>query len=234
LTTPSEALADALKNLEGQVMESYVDGWKNYWKLVTDVARNPASLPAAQKQYLTHIAQTAPDRLSKTFQAGVQVCGALIQSSGQLANQIYAQTAQDLQKASTATTKAMLASHGGQTPPATLSEFTFEGFVDETLSRKFLVSNNSVQPVAVALHVTNFTPDPGDALLKIELNPETFYLTANEEKVVECRLAIPASLAPMTEFHATLSAPDVPSLNIRLNVKSLGPRDVFLEDIPTA
>lgn len=234
MTTPSEALADALKNLEGQVRESYLDGWKNYWKLVTDVARDPASLPAAQKQYLTHIAQTAPDRLSKTFQAGVQVCGALIQSSGQLANQIYAQTTQDLQNASAAATKATVVSHGGPAPPATLSEFTFEGFVDETVSRKFLVSNNSVQPVAVALHVTNFTPDPGDGLLKVELVPETFYLTSNEEKVVECRLIIPASIPSMTEFHAMLSAPDVPSLNIRLNVKSLGPREVFLENIPTA
>ena|GEM_PF-2239436 len=236
MTTRSETLAGVLKNLEDQVVESYLDGWKNYWKLVTDVARDPASLPSAQKQYLTHIAETAPNYFSKTFQAGVQVCGALIQSSGQFANQIYTQTAQDLQSASNAAAKATItiASNASQATPPTLSEFTFEGFVDETLSRRFLVSNNSLQPVTVALDVTNFTPDPGDASLKIELIPETFYLGTNEEKVVECRLAIPASLAPMTEFHATLSAPGIPSLNIRLNVKSLGTRDMFIEDIPTA
>jgi len=237
LTTRSEALAGALKHLEDQVVESYLDGWKSYWKLVTDVARDPASLQSAQKQYLTHIVETAPDHLSKTFQAGVQVCGALIQSSGQLASQIYTQTAQDLQNASNAAAKAtatVVSAKGSQSVPATLSEFTFEGFVDETVSRRFLVSNNSLQPVTVALDLTNFTPDPGDAQLKMELTPETFYLGSNEEKVVECRLVIPASLMPMTEFQATLSAPGVPSLNIRLNVKSLGTRDVFIEDIPTA
>lgn len=234
MSSNSQPLAEALKNLEGRVTESYLDGWKSYWKFVTDVARDPSSLQSAQKEYLSHIAQTAPNHLSKTFQAGVQVYSALIQSGGQLASQMYAQTAQELQDATDVAAKAAeTVARDTQTVPVVPSEFTFEGYVEETLSRRFLVSNKSPQPVTVAFNVSGFFPDP-DTALTMDLVPQAFSLVANEEKVVECRVTIPASLTPMTEFRAVLSAPGIPSLNIGLRVKSLGVREVIVEDAPTA
>ena len=231
MTTNSQTLAEALKNLEGQVVESYVDGWKSYWKLVTDVARDPSSLPSAQKEYLTHIAETAPDRISKTLQAGVQVYGALIQSGGRLASELYTQTAQDLREAASVADKAAAATtNGSQAAPVAPSEFRFEGFAEETLGRRFLVSNKSAQAVVVALEVTGFVPDPGDGALQMELVPQTFSLGAGEEKVVECGVTIAASLPPNVEFRAVLSAPGVPLLKIVLSVTSLGAREFLIED----
>jgi hypothetical protein len=216
-------------------MDSYVDGWKSYWKLVTDVARDPSTLQTAQKEYLNHMAQTAPRHFSNTFRAGVQVCGAIVESSGQLASRLYSQTAQDLRDATNGASKAADAFvRDAQAGPVSPSEFTFEGHADETLSRKFLVSNRSAQPTAVALEVSSFSPDPGDAAPTVHLVPQAFSLEANEEKVVECRVTIPAALNPMVEFRASLSAPGALSLTMGLVVKSLGPREVVVEDAPTA
>jgi hypothetical protein len=218
LTTGSETLADALKKLEGHMMESYVDGWKSYWKLVTDVTRDPRSLQSAQKEYLSHVAQTVPNHLSKTFQAGMQVYGALIQPGSQPYTQAAAEAAAAVRE-----TQA--------TSPAS-SEFTYEGFAGETLGKRFLVSNKSPQPVTVALEVSSFVPDPGTALMQVNLVPQAFSLGAYEEEIVECGITIPAQLAPLTDFRAVLSASGLPSLSIGLKVRSLGEREVYIEDVP--
>jgi hypothetical protein len=223
-----------LKNLEGQVVESYVDGWKSYWKLVTDVARDPGSLQSAQNEYLTHIAQSAPNQVSKTLQAGAQLYGALIQSGGQIASQIYTQTAQEFQRATNVATEAVSEAATSGAHTATPSEFSFEGFVGETIGKRFLVANKSLQPVTVALAVSAFVPEPVDTSLHMDFVPQTFALAAGEEKVVECRVTIPATLASMTVFRAVLSAAGVPSLSLGLNVKSLGEREVVIEDAPGA
>lgn len=232
MTNSSQTLADALKTLEGQVVESYVDGWKSYWKLVTDVARDPSSLQTAQKEYLNHLVQTVPGNASKTLQAGVRVYGALIQSGGQLASELYTRTAQDLTKAATAA--ATTAETVAEPVPVAPSEFTFEGYAEETLSKRFLVSNRSPQPVSVALEISGFTPDTEGASVQINVTPQTFSLGANEENVVTCAVTIPASLTPMKDYRAVLSAPCLPSLSIGLHVRNMGERDVVIEDSPTA
>jgi len=234
LTNSSQTLADALKALEGQVVESYVDGWKSYWKLVTDVARDPSSLQTAQKEYLNHVVQTVPGNVSKTFQAGARVYGALVQSSGQLASELYTRTAQDVTKAATAaaTTAETVAARVAE--PVAPSEFTFEGYADETLSKRFLVSNKSPHPVDVALEISSFTPDTEGASVQVNVTPQTFSLEANEENVVTCTVTIPASLTPMKDHRAVLSAPGLPSLSIGLHVLSMGERDVVIEDAPPA
>ncbi|WP_047495568.1 hypothetical protein [Terriglobus sp. TAA 43] len=232
MTNSSQTLADALKALEGQVVESYVDGWKSYWKLVTDVARDPSSLQAAQKEYLNHVVQTVPGNVSKTFQAGARVYGALVQSGGQLASELYTRTAQDVTKAATAaaTTAETVAARVAE--PVAPSEFIFEGYAEETLSKRFLVSNKSPQPVSVALEISSFTPDTEGASVQVNVTPQTFSLGTNEENVVTCAVTIPASLTPMQDHRAVLSAPGLPSLSIGLHVRSMGERDVVVEDAP--
>lgn len=236
MTNNSQTLADALKTLEGQVVESYVDGWKSYWKLVTDVARDPSSFQAAQKEYLNHVVQTVPGNVSKTLQAGVRVYGALIQSGGQLAGELYTRTAQDLTKAATAaaTTAETVAARVVEPAPVAPSEFTFEGYAEETLSKRFLVSNRSPHPVDVALEISSFTPDTEGASVQVNVTPQTFSLAANEENVVTCAVTIPPSLTPMKDHRAVLSAPGLPSLSIGLHVRSMGERDIVIEDAPTA
>ena len=232
MTTSPKTLADALKNLEGQVVESYVDGWKSYWKLVTDVARDPGSLQSAQREYLTHLAQSAPNQVSKTLQAGAHLYGALIQSGGQIASQIYTQTAQEFQRATNVAATAVSEAATNGAHAASTSEFSFEGFVGETIGKRFLVANKSLQPATVALVVSAFSPEPSGTSLQMDFVPRTFTLGASEEKVVECRVTIPATLVPMTVFRAVLSATGIPSLNLGLNVKSLGDREVLIEDAP--
>jgi hypothetical protein len=226
LTTGSESLADALKQLEGHVMESYVDGWKSYWKLVTDVTRDPRSLPSAQKEYLSHVAQTVPNHVSRTLQAGMQVYGALVQPGGQPQGQPYTQ--------STAASAQATSARETQARPSAPSEFTFEGFAEETLGKRFLVSNKSAQPVAVVLEVASFVPETGGTPLQVNLSPQAFSLGAYEEKVVECGVTIPPLLSPMTDYRAVLSASGLPSLSIGLKVRSLGEREVIIEDVANA
>lgn len=234
MTNSNQTLADALKALEGQVVESYVDGWKSYWKLVTDVARDPSSLQSAQKEYLNHVVQTVPGHVSKTFQAGARVYGALVQSGGQLASELYTRTAQDVTKAATAAATTAETVTARVAEPVAPSEFIFEGYAEETLSKRFLVSNKSPHPVNVALEISSFTPDTEGASVQVSVTPQVFSLEANEENVVTCAVTIPAALTPMKDHRAVLSAPGLPSLNIGLHVLSMGERDVVIEDAPTA
>jgi hypothetical protein len=75
----------------------------------------------------------------------------------------------------------------------------------------------------IAFAVSGFQSAAGDsASVPVELTPNSFSLTAGEDKVVACRVTIPPSLAPGVEYRAQLSATGLPALKIRLSVKSFG------------
>jgi hypothetical protein len=216
-----DKLADALGNLESQVMESWRSGWNSYWKLVNDVARNPSSLPQAQREYLDYVSHTAPGEFLKVVQAGTLYYTAIAESGSELANQF-------LKRASAGVdTKQNGSAPPGETrkPGAPVSEFAFHGYEGDMPGRQFLVTNRSPQSVAIAFSVSAFSSETGDnAAVPVELAPNSFSLDSHEEKVVTCRVTIPTSLPSGVEYCAQLNATGLPALNIRLSVKSLGAR----------
>jgi hypothetical protein len=213
-----DKLANALGNFESQVMESWRSGWNSYWKLVTDVARNPSSIQQSQKEYLDYISRTAPGDFLKVVEAGTLCYTAIAETGSEMANQFL--------KRATASADAANTGNGATRttkPGAPVSEFTFQGYEGDTPGRQFLVTNHSQQPVAIAFAVSGFVSETGDSVsVSVELSPNSFSLAAGEEKVVSCRVTIPMSLAPGVEYRAQLSATGLPALRIRLCVKSFG------------
>jgi hypothetical protein len=208
-----DKIADSLGNLESKVMESWRSGWNSYWKLVTDVARNPSSMQQAQREYLDYISRTAPSEFLKVMEAGALCYTAIAESGSELANQF-------VNRASAAGRTG--SDRQGKTG-APISEFTFEGYEGDTLARQFLVTNHSAHPVSIAFAVSGFSSAAGDgASVPVELAPSAFSLDSSEEKVVACRVTIPSSLTPGVEYRAQLSATGLPALRVRLCVKSLG------------
>jgi hypothetical protein len=216
-----DKLADALGNLESQMVESWRSGWNSYLRLVTDVARNPSSLSEAQKNYWNYLSRTAPRDFLKVVEAGTLCYTAIAESGSELASQFLkrASAATDAPDADSKRTAP------SEKPPAAVSEFTFQGYEGETTGRQFLVTNHSAQAVTITFVVSGFVSAAGEsASIPTEFDPSEFSLAPGEEKVVACRLQIPSSLPPGIEYCAQLSATDLPALSVRLRVRSLGPR----------
>ncbi len=225
-----DKLADALGNFESQVMESWRSGWNSYWKLVTGVARNPSSLPQAQREYLDYISRTAPSEFLKVVEAGTLCYTAIAESGSELANQF-------LKRATAGVNGEQTGSQGqGETGKSgtPVSEFAFQGCEGDTATRQFLVTNHSAHAVAIAFAVSEFSSESGDsATVQVELTPNAFSLASGEEKVVACHVTIPSSLIPGVNYRAQLSATGLPALKIRLCVKSFGARvesEITLDD----
>jgi len=211
-------------------MESWRSGWNSYWKLVTDVARNPSSAQHAQREYLNYISHTAPGEFLKVVQAGTLCYTAIAESGSELADQFLKRASAGVE------TKQNGSAPPGETRNAgsPVSEFAFQGYEGDMPGRQFLVTNRSPQLVAITFSVSAFSSETGDtASVAVELAPNSFSLGSQEEKVVTCRVTIPQSLPSGVEYTAQLSATGLPALIIRLRVKSLGVRvepDITLED----
>jgi len=229
-----DKFADALGNFESQVMESYRSGWNSYWKLVIGVARNPSSLQQAQREYLEYIARTAPNEFLKVVEAGTLCYTAMAESGSELANQFLKRAAVEVKAEQNDSQKQTETGRTG----APVSEFAFEGCEGDTVTRQFLVTNHSPQVVAIAFVVSGFSSESGDgASVPVELTPNAFSLTSGEEQVVTCNVTIPSSLIPGASYRSQLTATGLPTLNIRLSVRSQGARiepEITVDDTANA
>jgi len=216
MATP-EKLSTAYRNFESNLTKTYRSGWDQYWSSVDRFVRDPSSLSEIQKDYVSFLSQTVPAQMISVLEAGTQYYTAIVESGSQLVKDAYSKDTYSRSPAGAGPTASQAAD---------ISEFAFEGYVGDSVVRRFLMTNNSASAQAIAVSVSSFQNDAGqNVAVPVVMEPSSFLLEASQEKVLTCSIVLPPELATGTDYIAIMQATGLP-MKIRLRVRSLGMRDV--------
>jgi len=208
----TEKLSAAFRNFESNLTKSYRSGWDQYWSSVDRFVRDPSSLSAIQKDYVSFLSQTVPAQMIGVLEAGTQCYTAIVESGSQLVKDAYSRSSAGA--AATAATQAT-----GN------SEFVFEGYVGEPVVRRFLMTNNSASAQMIAFSVTSFQNGAGQSVsVPVMMDPSSFLLDASQEKVLTCTVVPSPELTTGQDYIAIMQATGLP-MKMQLRVRSLGVRE---------
>lgn len=218
-------LAETLGNLQARYTQAYVEGWENYWKLVSEMSRNQGSIPEAQKRYYEYVTKQAPAAVGKLMETSVEYYAAVLDAGTQITREFYGAMSKDRPKPADTAASQQQTQQQQSDPqrPRPASELVFEGHAGERPVRQFVVANKTGSALNVAFELSEFVSDTGERVREpADINPSTFTLEPGEEKILECHVPIATSFKQGTEYRSVLRATGLPEMQVILCVRSHG------------
>jgi hypothetical protein len=201
-------LADALTTFQARWSGAYLEGWKDYWGIVADLAGSPGSLPRTVPAAYVKLVDASARYYKTVLDAGVELASRIL--PGHEPSHQPSHEPAKIEGAPVAPDKPLL-------------EMVFEGVAGSKPARQFRVANKTSGPVSVSFELSELVSGEGERMrLDAELMPASFSFQPGEERVVECRAPVSASLVEGRPYRAILRAIGLPDMQVVLCVKRLG------------